>query len=76
MWLYLLNIFGKLKYPLYPYICCQQYNCRVSTRPGNPGNVLEFISVLEFVLEISRNVLEFSFNIFSFSLVDVNPLIL
>ena len=24
---------------------------RVSTCPGNPGNVLEFISVLEFVLE-------------------------
>ena len=28
-----------------------------------------------FVLEISRNVLEFYFNIFSFSLVGVNPLI-
>ena len=29
-----------------------KYN-RVSTRPGNPGNVLEFVSVLEFFLETS-----------------------
>ena len=27
--------------------------CRVSIRPGNPGNVLEFFFVLEFVLEFT-----------------------
>ena len=41
-----------------PLLCVTVFSCRVHTDPGNPGkpgNVLEFCSVLEKVLEFFKN---------------------